>query len=469
MQSDAGISYQLYCDNVPVGSPKTGNGLPLDFGFQTQAGTYTVVATDLVSGCTANSLGSVDITILPAPLLFHVTGGGMICAGEPGLQIGLSGSEAGLDYQLLFNGFPQGAPIAGTNLPLVWGPKSLAGLYEVRAVNISSGTSKMMLDSAVIVINPSLTIYNVDPIGSQCPGTIIRLNGSEAGITYYLLVNGIPVDTLAGTGVTGFLDFGPQTMNGTYTINAVNTLTGCHAMMNGSTYINVAPKVFTVTPAGILCPGQEIRLSGSETGVNYQLRWNGTFDLGTPVAGTGSGIIIGNAGLPGIYSVVAIDAATNCVSYMNDSSTLYPDPTAFTIVPDGAACEGESIRQNGSETGVDYVLLLDNAIHLDTISGTGLPINFGPQFIAGNYTIMAISQTSYCIFPMNGTTVMNNSPVKYNLLPAGIQCIGNTITLSGSQPGVTYQLMLDGIYIMGLPVAGTGGVISFGSQSLSGT
>jgi PKD repeat protein len=467
--SDAGINYQLNCNNAPVGLPLSGNGVALNFGLQTQSGTYTVVATDIVTGCTANSLGSVDIKILPNPIMFHVTGSGVICEGEPGLFVGLTGSEVGLDYQLLYNGFPQGALVAGTNLPLVWGPKSLAGLYEVRAINSSFGTSQMMLDSAVIVINPSLTIYSVDPIGSQCPGTIIRLNGSDAGITYYLRVNGIPVDTIYGTGVVGFLDFGPQTMNGTYTILGVNTITGCKAMMNGSTYINVAPQVFKVIPAGILCPGQEIRLTGSETGVNYQLRWNGTFDLGAPVAGTGSDISMGNAGLPGIYSVVGIDAATNCVTYMNDSATLYPDPAAFTIVPNGAACEGDMIGQNGSELGVEYVLLLDNAIHVDTISGTGLPISFGSQATAGNYTILAIDQTSYCPFNMNGTTLMNDSPIKYSLLPAGIQCIGNTVSLSNSQSGVTYQLLLDGLYNIGLPIAGTGSAISFGPQDLNGT
>ena len=466
--SNAGVSYQLYCNNIAVGSPKTGNEASLSFGLQTQAGTYTVVATDIVTGCAANSIGSVNIIVLPTPLMFHVTGGGAICTGEPGLEIRLSGSEVGIDYQLLFNGYPQGALVAGTNLPLVWGPKSISGLYEVRAVNSSFGTSQMMLDSAVIVVNPALTIYSVDPVGSQCPGTIIRLNGSDTGITYYLLMNGIPVDTLAGTGVIGFLNYGPQTANGTYTVYAVNKLTGCQAMMNGSTYISIAPQVFNVIPAGILCPGQIISLTGSETGVNYQLRWNGTFDLGAPVAGTGSAIVLGTAGLPGIYSAVGINAITNCVSYMNDSATLYPDPTAFTIVPDGAACEGDLIGMNGSEIGVDYVLLLDNAIHLDTISGTGKPISFGPQLTEGKYTILAIHQFSYCIFNMNGTTVMNDSPIEYAILPAGIQCIGTTVSLSGSQPGISYQLILNGIYNMGLQVAGTGSLISFGPQNVSG-
>jgi len=469
MQGDNGISYQLYYNNAPIGTPITGTGSSINFGYQTQAGTYTVVGTDPITGCTVDMLGSVDITILPLPVIYKVIGGGIICQGEPGLPVGLTGSESGIDYQLLLNGHPYGPLVAGTNSPLTWGPISISGLFEVRAINSSTGTTQMMNDSAVILVNPALTIFSMNPTGSQCPGTIIRLNGSETGIMYYMMLNGVIVDSLAGTGVVGFLEFGAQSTSGLYTINAVDTTTGCHAIMNGSTYINEAPQIFNVIPSGILCPGQVISLSGSEIGINYQLRWNGTFDLGTPVAGTGSAIVLGTANQPGIYSAIAINGTTNCVSYMSDSATLYPDPTAFTMVPDGPACEGEIIGLNGSEAGVDYVLLLDNAIHVDTISGTGLPISFGPQLTAGNYTIIAINQTSYCEFPMNGTTVMNDSPIKYTIQPAGIQCVGTTISLSGSQVGVSYQLLYEDVFTMGSPVPGTGGVITFGPQSLSGT
>ena len=466
--ADAGISYQLFCNNLPVGIPQQGNNTTLNFGLQTQAGTYTIVATDPVTGCSANMIASVDIKILATPVAFGVTGGGAICEGEPGLQIMLSGSEEGLDYQLIFDGFPLGGMIAGTNQPLFWGPFTTSGLYEVRAINPLYGSTKMMLDSAVIISNQLPTIFKINSTGSQCPGTIIRLNGSDLGVTYYLLLNGITVDKLAGTGVIGFLDFGPRNRPGTYTIKAVNATTGCEAMMNGSTFITIPPQIFSVIPAGILCSGQVISLSGSETGVNYQLRMNGTFDLGTSIPGTGSAIVMGNAGLAGTYSIIATDATTNCVTFMNDYATLYPDPTAFSIVPDGSACEGDLIGLNGSEKGVEYVLILDNTIHIDTIPGTGLPINFGSQYTAGNYTILAIDQTSYCQFNMNGTTNMKDSPIKYTLLPAGIQCIGNTVSLSGSQTGINYQLILDGLYNIGSPIAGTGNTISFGAQDLNG-
>ncbi len=468
LHGDVGISYQLHCNNAPVGSAISGTGSQINFGYQTQVGTYTVVATNMVTGCTAIMLGSVDITILPLPIVFNVIGGGTICEGQPGLPVTLTGSESGINYQLLRNGFPYGAIIAGTSLPLTWNSLSLGGMYEVRAINPINSITQMMQDSAVIVINPAPTVFTINPVGSQCPGTIIRLNGSELGVEYSLMLNGITISMIPGTGVVGFLDFGPQFTNGTYTIRAVNSTTGCQAMMTGSTYINVLPQVFNVIPAGILCPGQVISLSGSEAGVNYQLRWNGTFDLGAPVPGTGAAISLGTAGMPGIYTVVAIHGTTNCVVYMNGSATLYPDPTVFNIIPNGAACEGDVIGLNGSQPGVNYVLILDNAIHIDTIPGTGGPINFGPQLTEGNYTILAVDQTSYCQFAMSGTTVMTDGPIKYSLQPSGLQCIGTNVGLSGSQAGVSYQLMFNNLFTMGPAVAGTGGPISFGPQSLSG-
>ena len=465
---DLGVTYQLFCDNLPVGLPIDGSETAIDFGLQTIEGTYTVGATDQSTGCVADMSGSVDIIILAAPALFVVTGGGNICFGEPGLIIGLSGSEIGVDYQLLYNGFPEGDLVAGTDLPLMWGPFILEGLYEVNAINTAYGAMQMMDGNAVIVVNPLPTLFTINPSGSQCPGTIVRLNGSDLGFSYYLLVDGTCVDTVQGTGLPGFLEFGPQSRNGTYTVKAKNALTGCEAMMNGNVYIYKSSDLFNVTPAGILCPGQTIGLSGSQTGVKYQLRRNGTFDLGAPVPGTGLPINFLYTNLTGLYNVVAIDSITNCVTYMNDSTNIYPFPIAFTIVPDGNVCENDVIGINGSETGVDYILMLDNAIHIDTISGTGFPIDFGPQTSEGNYTVAAINQYSYCEYPQNGFTHLNDGPIKYSVLPAGEQCVGTSIDLSGSQIGVSYQLLLNGVINMGSPVSGTGNLITFGAQNQSG-
>jgi hypothetical protein len=211
-------------------------------------------------------------------------------------MVGLSGSQSNVSYQLIKDGVPDGPSVIGTGNPISFGNHTAASVYKVVATDIITGCVNTMTGSVSITLLPSPTVFTMNPVGQQCPGTIIRLNGSDLGVNYYLLLNGIPVDTISGTGLVGFLNFGPREVNGSYTVLAVDMTTGCSILMNGSTYISIPPQIFNVIPAGILCPDQMISLSGSESGVSYQLRWNGSFDLGSPVPGTGSPINIGIGG-----------------------------------------------------------------------------------------------------------------------------------------------------------------------------
>src|ERR1019366_1932061 len=61
--SDAGIIYKLLNSGVPTGTAMTGTGSSLDFGIFTAAGTYTIVATNITTGCPAIMGGSAVIII----------------------------------------------------------------------------------------------------------------------------------------------------------------------------------------------------------------------------------------------------------------------------------------------------------------------------------------------------------------------------------------------------------------------
>lgn len=319
----------------------------------------------------------------------------------------------------------------------------------------------------VVTVNPDPVLFTMAPTGPQCAGTILRLNGSENGLLYILRLNGSNIDTITGTGLVGFLDFGPQYATGTYDIIAMNPVTGCQAPMLGTVLMNPNPGIFSVIPAGILCPGANIGLTGSETGISYQLRWNHMINIGVPVNGTGGPISFGTQIFPGTYTVIATNPATGCYALMADSATIYPQPTIYSVVPAGSGCPGTSIGLTSSQLLIDYVLLLNGIIHIDTIPGSGNPIDFGPQTTAGTYTILAISQSNYCQTLMNGTFVINPEPFRYNLTPSGTLCVGQSISLSGSETGVTYQLY-NGTMPIGAPVAGTGNVLNFGPQWLAG-
>lgn len=65
--SQTGINYQLYNGASAVGSTIAGTNGALNFGLQTAAGTYTVVATNPSGGCTQNMSGSAAVTVNSRP------------------------------------------------------------------------------------------------------------------------------------------------------------------------------------------------------------------------------------------------------------------------------------------------------------------------------------------------------------------------------------------------------------------
>ena len=64
--SELGINYELLRNGNSVAT-QAGTGNSLDFGLQTQAGTYTVTAENEVTLCSSQMLGSAVITIEPVP------------------------------------------------------------------------------------------------------------------------------------------------------------------------------------------------------------------------------------------------------------------------------------------------------------------------------------------------------------------------------------------------------------------
>jgi hypothetical protein len=63
--SQPGVNYQLQLDAANTGSPAPGTGAALSFGSQTATGTYTVVAANGTTGCTAPMNGSATVTVIP--------------------------------------------------------------------------------------------------------------------------------------------------------------------------------------------------------------------------------------------------------------------------------------------------------------------------------------------------------------------------------------------------------------------
>jgi hypothetical protein len=153
--SDTDVNYQLYLGFSPVNIPPVpGTGAPLDFGLQMAAGTYTVKGTNVSTGSTINMTGMAPITVNPLPIQFVVSGDGSFCAGGAGLSVHISGSETGVNYQLLNGTSTAGTPVAGTGSAFDFPLQTAAGTYTVAAANAKTGCGINMTGSATINVLP---------------------------------------------------------------------------------------------------------------------------------------------------------------------------------------------------------------------------------------------------------------------------------------------------------------------------
>ena len=480
--SVVGTNYQLYNGSSTVSGPMAGNGSPLDFGIQFAAGTYSILATNTGTGCTGGMANMVTIVVNPLPNVYTISAGGSYCAGGAGVDLTLSGSDAGVNYQLYNGSTATGGLVAGGTTPLDLGFQTAAGTYTVFATNATTGCTNNMSGTATVVVNPLPTLYSMTGGGGYCVGGLgvhVGLSGSNIGINYELFDGATLVTTLAGTGLP--LDFGLQTAAGNYTVVADNAVTLCTSTMTGVAIVivNPLPNVYMISAGGSYCaggPGVDLTLSGSDVGVNYQL-YNGSTATGGLIAGTGlTPTDLGFQLAAGTYTVLAINATTFCENNMTGTATITinPLPTIFTVTGGGSYCAGGTgvhVGLSNSTVGVSYQLY-DGATLMNTMAGTGAALDFGLETAAGTYTVLATNTTTFCTNNMSGSAivVINPLPTAYTVTGGGAYCAGGTgvhVGLSNSDLGINYQLY-DGATLV-TTVAGIGGALDFGLQTAAGT
>jgi hypothetical protein len=192
--------------------------------------------------------------------------------------------------------------------------------------------------SAVTVT--ALPVVSITGPTSFCGTTTTTLSPTSGGTW---VSNNTAVATVSGYTVTGTTAGGST--NFTFTSS---TGPDC---ANTTSYVTVTglPVVFGVTGGGTYCYGSSstVGLSGSQTGVNYQLVLNGSTNVGSPVAGTGSSFNFPNVTAVGTYTVVATTVTNSCSLAMAGSAVvnqLTPNvtnnPGATSIGTNGATMNG---------------------------------------------------------------------------------------------------------------------------------
>jgi parallel beta-helix repeat protein len=209
----------------------------VDFKGMKYQGTFTLQPYSSLVLMKDNSVSSV------LPVLYTVTGGGSYTSGGPGVPIGLSNSQVGVNYQVKLNGVNDGNVIAGTGSTLSFGNKTVAGTYTVVATLVSSGSTATMTGSATVIINSSSTLVtgvSVSPTSTsiltgstqQLTATVLPSNATNKTVTWsssnttVATVNSVGLVTAIASGsavITVKTQDGSKTASSTINVSSTNT------------------------------------------------------------------------------------------------------------------------------------------------------------------------------------------------------------------------------------------------------
>jgi len=225
-----------------------------------------------------------------------------------------------------------------------------------------------------------------------------NVGGGKGGDGVNVESNGNFGNTLGGAGSGGHKGTGAGTFTG-----------GSGA--GGQIRITYISQVFAITPAGNHCYGTAISigLSGSETGITYQLIRDGF--LIASMNGTGGSLSFGTYSVAGIYTVRATINQCTCTTDMTGSVVIHP---AITIALGSIQpiCEGTtsaSLPYNASTTqgspdkySIDFNPTAEGQGFVDVVnqnlSGSPILITVPAAAAPGNYnaTLIVTNSTTNC-------------------------------------------------------------------------
>lgn len=170
--SETGFTYQVFYDGKAFGSSVPGTGSELVLGKFNKPGQYTVLATNVSTGCNKYMKGIINLSPIPSPEIFDVTGNGRFCANSEGAVLTLSNSTVDNIYELYNNNVPTGNKLVGTGAELTFPPVNTDGMYTILGSSIKGGCTNLMNGSVKVL---SIPLPDVSIAGNLNP----KLNTTE--------------------------------------------------------------------------------------------------------------------------------------------------------------------------------------------------------------------------------------------------------------------------------------------------
>ena len=468
-----GASYTLlWTGGSSTINSNTSSSANITSAASADAGIYTLTAT--APGCPGSIVATtavLSVNQLPASVTASAAPG-LTCAGS---TLNLNGSvSGGSGYTLLWTG---GSSTIGGATSTTAGIGSVvpgdAGVYTLTAT--AGGCGSIASITGIVTVNQLPTA--IAPLASPnpaCTGALISLQGNPTSGHGAIFSWSGPAVIDSPSAVNTTITSATIANSGTYTL--IVTAAGCSGNIVNTVNVTVSvlPTVYNVSGGGGYCLGSssaDVILSGSETGVTYDLTNTGTSSV-VSLPGTGASLNFGPQTVVGTITIIAIRDLTPCVSVMtgNPVISVNPTPSVYNVTGGGTICAGASgfaIGLDGSQAGFSYKLY--NGATLDTtVAGTGFALSFGLEAVAGSYTVRAVSGLG-CIAAMSGSgaVVVHALPTIFSMTGGGNYCAGGAgmpIGLSGSDTGINYTLYSGSVSVDTL--TGTSTALSFGLRTV---
>lgn len=492
LNSEAGVSYQLRIvsgsTRTNVGSAVSGSGstvTPLILASVSPGSTttYDVLATRTAGTCTTVISGpTVTVNIQPADRT--VTGPTAVICNGASANITIA-SESGVSYQLRSGTTNIGNPVNGTgsNITLATGALSTTTTFNILATANTGSCSTTLTTRPKVIVNGQKNVAAT--ISTLCSGasTFITVDNTEVGVTYDLLNGSTVVGTIEGDG--GMISFPTGAINNTttYTVRGISSST-CTTTMSMQPTVTVSNPAggLTVNAPSNVCSGSSanITVTGSETGVAYQLYTSGGTAVGTPVNGNGSSSLsivlpTGPLTTATTFRIVATRLSGGCTTTLTTQPSvgINPQPASRTVTgPSAAVCSGSAgtVTVSNAEAGVTYVLrngttMVDSR---SASSGSTITLNTGNLTTATTFNVIAT--TTSCTTALGDITVPVTATQKNVFAEAAAVCTGGStnILVELSEQGVNYQLRT-GTTNIGNAVAGNNSTISLPTGTINST
>jgi len=416
--SATGTGGDTYTWTGPDDYSATGSAQTIASATTAADGIYEVTYENSTTGCFATAQTSVVVN--PNPTL-SASNTGDYCPDDL-IQLNAEGSN-GSSYEWSgpegFTSFVEDPSISNAD------PVN-SGTYTVVLSSVSTGCQTTATTDVVVNPEPDIAASNE---GHYCADDDVQLTASS-----------VNADMFSWTGPEGFssgeqdpvIASASAAYDGTYTVLASNSTTGCDASATTNVTVNNNPTL-SASNTGPYCEGDDIALSATGSGGTVY-SWNGpegfTSTSEDPVI---EGSVAANAG---DYFVTLENSGTGCATTVSTTVNVNPNPVV-TASNAGPYCTGETAELSATGSGGDTYTWSGP----DSYSNSGQNINITGVNVAnsGTYTVSLENTASGCISSAN--TVLEVNPVPTATVSnTGPYCEGEDIELSSTTSlGDTYS------------------------------